>query len=393
MKLQTQDILIAGQLTTSRTDTLEDYLYCRSHALAVIGLMSPFARLNRSRCTYYAGGRKVRERPLPHFGTRGYWAIGLTALWYVFSFCAALLFLRRRFHLFIGVATFPAFMGVVLKICGLVDKTVYYCLDYYPPPRTPALHRCLNFLFRHMDSFVVRHADLVWSLSPALSGARARYSKIDAAAYKELVVPLGYADEVCRDLPFGQRERWTLGFVGTLSPNQGLQLAIEAMPELRVMFPEVRVRVIGGGLFAGQLKQMAERSGVAGHFIFHGFVPSDEEVYSILSRCMAGLALWMCRPDDNALYADTGKPKLYAMLGLPVIITQDAFSAAAVRETQAGLTIPYDKAAFINAVTRIISDEASFERYHAAIKRFTPLCRSVSIFDRAFDAMSAMHFS
>jgi hypothetical protein len=102
---------------------------------------------------------------------------------------------------------------------------------------------------------------------------------------------------------------------------------------------------------------------------------------------MAGVAVWMCRPDDNALYADAGKPKLYALLGLPVIITREAFSAQAIQEAGAGIAIPYEKNEFIKAVENIISDEEHFERYHAQLKRYTPLCRSTALFDRAFDQM------
>ena len=134
------DILIAGQLVTSRTETLEDYLRRRARALAVIGLMSPFATRNQSRCTLYAGAHKIREIALPSFRITRVtpWnrpLIVASAAFYILSFFLSAIFLRRRFDIFIGIATFSAFMGLILKHLGLVNRVIYYCLDYYPPWR------------------------------------------------------------------------------------------------------------------------------------------------------------------------------------------------------------------------------------------------------------------
>ena len=52
-------ILITGQLKTSRTEALEDYLRHKVDSLGVIGVMSPFASYNESRCTFYKKGVKI----------------------------------------------------------------------------------------------------------------------------------------------------------------------------------------------------------------------------------------------------------------------------------------------------------------------------------------------
>lgn len=180
------------------------------------------------------------------------------------------------------------------------------------------------------------------------------------------------------------KERWTLGFVGTLSENQGLQLVIEAMPRLIERFPGIKVRIIGHGPYASQLKDMIRIYNVEDRFIFHGFVRDEEGVYDILSHCMTGLATWTGDETDNSLYADPGKPKLYALLGLPVIITSAPYISNIISSTKAGEVINYNINDFISAVEKIIGDEERFLSYINRIERFKPYCLAENIFDMAF---------
>jgi hypothetical protein len=58
--LSNTDILLVGQLVTSRTETVEDYVKGRARSLTVIGITSPFATENVSRCTLYENGKLTK---------------------------------------------------------------------------------------------------------------------------------------------------------------------------------------------------------------------------------------------------------------------------------------------------------------------------------------------
>ena len=120
------------------------------------------------------------------------------------------------------------------------------------------------------------------------------------------------------------------------------------------------------------------------HFIFYGFVPDDEKVYNILSHCLAGLATWTGDQGDNSLYADPGKPKLYALLGLPIIITSAPYVSRLIAETGAGERINYNLDDFIWAVKKIITTKEGFNQYRQGLERFRPYCLAEKNFNRAF---------
>lgn len=390
MDLKNLNFLIAGQLKTSRTEALEDYLCKRTNSLGVIGFMSPFASYDTSRCTFYERCQKVKEFGFPSYRVKKvrWWnqpLISFSFLLYIYSFFTSALRLRRKFDVFIGVATFSTFLGIILKAMGRVDKVVYYCLDYYPPVEKFNFNRFMNSIFKNLDKWIIKRADALWNISPRIKEARRLYAGVPVNLYPEVIVPLGYSDGISYNCSFEERERWTLGFVGTLSENQGLQMVIEAMPKLAGKFPEIKVRVLGHGPYTAQLKEMVKVKNLDKYFIFHGFVYNDKEVYEVLSKCMAGLATWTGGKNDNSLYADPGKPKLYALLGLPTIITTAPYVSKIISELKAGEVINYAVEDFILAVEKIIADKENFEAYKQGVDKFRPLCLAENIFNKAFE--------
>lgn len=383
--------LIIGQLKTSRTEALEDYLKERVNCLGVIGLMSPFASYNEARCSFYQSANKVEEFPLDSLILKNTssWRRFLMFIPFfvcIFSVFKAVIKLNKRFDVFIGIATFSAMLGVVLKNMKIVDKVIYYCIDYYPPPKKFGIDSIANFIYKYIDAWLIKKADIIWEISPEIKSGRSRYSKISPDIYKTIIVPLGYSNNIDINLSFDKREANTLGFVGTLSENQGLQMVIKAMPTLINKFPDLKVKVVGSGPYAQELKDLAKTQGVSDHFIFYGFIRDDQQVYDILSHCMLGLATWTAFETDNSLYADPGKPKLYALLGLPIIITSAPYISKVIKQCQAGEVINYDTKEFIKAVEKIISSKDNFFYYQKGLSNFKPYCLAENIFNQAFKA-------
>ncbi|MBP7087902.1 MAG: glycosyltransferase [Candidatus Omnitrophica bacterium] len=387
--LKNLKFLLVGQLKTSRTETLEDYLKERAGHLAVIGFMSPFASYNEARCTSYDNNLKKKEFFLPSFIIKKVYSWNKPLMVFSFLLYVIIVFssvrrLRQKFDVFIGVATFSSLLGIILKKMGYVQKVIYYCIDYYPRQKKVNFDSLINIIYRYIDAWLIKKADIIWEISPKIKKGRFRYAKIEPDSYQSLIVPLGYSSNIQRDCPFEQRERWTLGFIGTLSQNQGLQLVIQAMPELIKQFPEIKVKVIGHGPYFLPLKELAQRFKVEDRFIFHGFIKDEEKVYDILSTCMAGLATWTNEEDDNSLYADPGKPKLYALLGLPIIITRGPYVSDLIYKLKAGEVISYDINDFIAAVKQIFKSKENYLLYEKGLEEFRKYCLADKIFDETF---------
>ncbi len=387
--LSSLTVLLAGQLKTSRTETLEDYLVSRVRSLAVIGITSPFAARNISRCTVYAQGNIRGE-----FGFTGFqvprmrWykqpLLALSFGLYAVSLVRIAIKLKTRFDLFIGVAGFSAFVGILLKRIGVAKKLIYYSIDYYPLPRNLCFNTLAVGLFRIMDAACVRHADVTWHLTPRIAEARCRFMGIAASSYRQVPAPLTYAARIRRFCPFEQIERYAVGFVGTLSQNQGLQLLVEAMPQIANQIPEIKVHVVGSGPYEETIKRLVSAAGLQDRFIFYGFIRDDEAVNNLLARCAVGYACWTSEEDDNVLFADPGKPKLYASLGLPVIITQGPQIAQEIAESESGISIRYDSQELIVAMVRMLKDPVLLRRYKENAYRISEQFESERVFGDVF---------
>lgn len=379
-------IILSGQLITSRTETLEEYLKERVDLLGVIGITSPFALKNFSRCTIYEKGRETREFKLPSFqvGNMKWYKqplLGISFLLYLISMISAAIRLRIKFDIFIGVACFSTFAGIFLKKTKIVKNLIYYSIDYYPMPLKFSFNTLAVSVFRFIDKLCVKNADLTWHISPRIADARYKFTKVFSNSYKHIVAPLTYASRLQRFRPIDQIERYSIGFVGTLSENQGLQLLVKAMPKIIREVPQIKVRIIGKGPYEAELKKMVDTFNLNKYFIFHGFIKDDNEVLEILSRCALGVAPWTCQQDDNVLYADPGKPKLYAFCGLPIIITNGTFIEKEIREKKVGISINYDVNELKEAIIKLLKDEDVFKLYKNNTIEFAKRYTTERIFD------------
>ena len=287
--------------------------------------------------------------------------------------------------IFIGVACFSTFVGIFLKKIGRVKRVVYYCIDYYPYPVRFCFNTIVVWAFRLVDKFCVKNSDITWHISKHIPEARKEFEGIDSNSYRHTVVPLCYDSKLLRTIPFDRIERWTIGFVGTLSPNQGLQLLIKAMPQILKTLPNVRVKVIGRGPYGSELKKLVEKENLRSIFNFLGFIKEESEVLDILSHCAIGVAPWTSKADDNILYADPGKPKLYAFCGLPIVITNGAVSIAGeIQDNKVGFSINYEEKELVEAIEKLLRSDETLKTYKNNAVNFATSYTSDRIFEKAF---------
>ena len=383
-----KDFLISGQLFTSRTETLEDYLLSRVRYLGVIGFVSCFLPNAKGRVTLYAEGRRKKEAPLVHFYLSGYTGLKRPLIILAFAvYCLDILFsvvfLRRRFDTCVGIACFSAFIAVLLKKIGLVKRVIYYCLDYYVPENKLTFNSLFVRTINRIDNFVVRNSDVVWNISQKITEIKEQ--KQVSSSQKSVVVPLGYSSRLKRELPFHSINRWDIAFVGTITFNQGLQLLLEGMPDIAKKFPQVKARIIGKGPFFNDFATQVKQRQLNKYFEFYGFIKEEEKVLDILARSALGLAVWDdTLENENVKFADPGKLKLYALCGIPMITTRVAPIAQDITRRKTGVVVEYTPAALTEAVTFLLSDSGRLEEYRRNAAAFGWECTSEYVFDRAF---------
>lgn len=205
------DIIIAGQLFTGRIEVLENYLRERVHTLLVVGIIGAYTPGN-PRCSLYDRGRCVKT-----FFTAGihikqplwYKKLLLVPI-YVISFIStfySVLQLRKKFHIFVGIGIFPAFVGILLKRLRIADHLIYYSIDYFPLPFKFGFDMIFAKVSMAIDEMCVKASDIVWDISPRITEARKKFSGLGPEHYRHIVVPLGFSSNLLRYTPFEEIER------------------------------------------------------------------------------------------------------------------------------------------------------------------------------------------
>lgn len=293
---------------------------------------------------------------------------------------------REKYDLAIGIATFSSLLCLIAKLVGWQGyKLIYYCLDYYTQPASGIANSVIFRTYKRAEKILIKRADLIWDISPRIKDARASIDNIPPSKYQVRTVPLGYSD-IGAPPPKSSDDRTpnSLGFVGTLSENQGLQLVVQAIKVLRPTIKNIHLHVVGDGPMRMGLEELVTNLGLSEHVTFYGFVKDDADVYTILQNCRVGVATWTGHEGDNSIYADPGKPKLYALLGLPVIITKSPHISELISDLDAGFVVDYNIGSIIDAINESLSKDDVYRRKLTNLKKFTPYCQADRIFDEAF---------
>lgn len=388
--LSGKKILVSGQVLNSLTEIVEDYLKDKVKALGVIGISSPYSTSDSARMTYYSnGGLKFTKKIFNvYFHKRTWYSLYMLTvvfLVYFYSIVKSAFRFRIKFDIFVGVSCFSAFVGVVLKWLGVVKKVIYYSIDYFPLQRRGIFEYFMVKSFFALDRFCARYSDLIWHINPDIASARKIFGKVSPEDYRAIHVPLGYGEDLFCFKPFSEIERYTIGFVGTLNPNQGLQMAIRAFAEIFKRFPQAKLEIIGDGIFATEIKRMVKESSAGQRIVLHGFIGDRKKVSQILSHCALGIAPWTMDAGNNIRYADPGKPKHYAFCGLPIIITRSNTIAYEIENMEAGIAINYDDSEFVEAVSKLFRDDNLLQRYRENALKFARKYITVNIFNKTWE--------
>ncbi|HRQ48811.1 MAG TPA: glycosyltransferase, exosortase A system-associated [Rhodocyclaceae bacterium] len=137
-------------------------------------------------------------------------------------------------------------------------------------------------LTRGLESWAFRRVDHVFTIC---EGLRRDIVGRGVGADKVTVIPnavdidgfqlSGESDAVLRT-ELGLAGATVLGFVGSFYAYEGLDLLLEALPEMLAQRPELRVLLVGGGPQDDNLKAQARSLGIADKVVFTGRVPHAE---------------------------------------------------------------------------------------------------------------------
>ncbi len=137
-------------------------------------------------------------------------------------------------------------------------------------------------LTRALETRALKRANHIFTIC---EGLRADIVTRGIAANKVTVIPnavdiesfdIGGQPDAALKARLGLTDATVIGFIGSFYAYEGLDLLLDALPQILVKLPDVRVLLVGGGPQDAVLKTQAQRLGLADKVVFTGRVPHTE---------------------------------------------------------------------------------------------------------------------
>ena len=371
-------MIATHELVYGAPQALRDYLLM-SGAERVLFVAHPLEHSSKkSRCDLFIDGRREREvYRLSRFKLPliGYLIdVGLTFIW--------TLRFSRGSDLFVGVDPLNGVVGLILRKFRLTKKMIYYTIDYTPIRFSNAL---LNWIYHRLDSLCVRYADETWNVSPKIAEARAEFDGMVGNRYaRQHVVPIGVWYDKVKRLPFDQIKKSQLIFVGHLLEKQGVQLVLEALPQIINAIPNFHFLVVGGGEYETTLRSIARTRGVEGYVTFSGWIRDRHKLDMVMADSAVAVAPYDRRKDSFTQYADPTKLKDYLSAGLPIVLTDVPHNAYELEQRNCAVVVPYDAERLASAVVKLMKNDSLLDEYRKNALGFAASLDWHKVFSEAF---------
>jgi len=320
----------------------------------------------RSKLAIYRNGLLIKQKNLFWLRTNPFLlfpslpfvatAIMIQTLWYVIVYRK----IFGKFDLFFSVNAFTAWEGNLLRFLKLVNKTIYWVWDYFPPTHPDIRMRIARWGYWKFDKPSRDHSDKVVFLNKHLQSARKEKNGRKELTDKNKKYPI---------IPIGTNPRNNyitnrniiIGHLGMLKREQGLDLLFDNLKDLQKIFPNIKVEIIGSGPEENHFKARAKK--FAKIVKFFGYVERDDDVDRIMKNWSMGIATYVPIKWSEHYWTDPSKIKAYLNQGLPVITTNVPEFAQEIENSKAGIVINYYKnQEFIEAIKKIIKERKEFNK-------------------------------
>lgn len=352
-------IVLAHVLTTVPAEDLKTFLL-ESNVLSMMYIGHPlYYKQGRPGSTSeeYQNGTLIRKRQLSNRKMN-------TLLSYVIHALLSLFWIlctKGKWDTMICLDNLNCFVGLLLRKFHKVHTVIYYSIDFTPQRFS---NTYMNTFYHYIEKLCVKSADLTWNISPRIAEGREKLLNMPKAIYtKQITVPVGVWTAQIPHLKHEAIQPHRMVYAGSLSPHQGIQLALEAMPAIVKKVPDLKFKIIGIGEYEQTLKELANKLDISQYVDFLGYFEKHEDVDKELITCGVSVAMYNEELSKWSYYADPSKIKSYLACGLPVITTSLTYIAPILEEKKCGIVIPYNKEDLAQAIIRLLTDSKLHKMY------------------------------
>lgn len=374
-----KNIIVATHVfTTVPGDDLEKYLVDnKPDNLLIIGhpLTSDLSRPGPY-CKLYRKGQLIRHIQLKNH-----------SLPYVFMYFRDIILsiywiitCKIRWDLYIGIDNLNTSVGLLLKLVNIVNKVVYYTIDFTPQRFT---NTYLNNFYHSLDKMCVMYSNITWNVSPRIQEGREKVRNFSRELrHKQIVVPIGIWPN--KKIGITQRDSNSLCYAGGLADHQGIDLVLESIPQIIKEIPDFKFILVGIGDYESELKKIVKKLNISKHVIFMGYQEKHEDVEKILLTTSIAAAMYNPSKSKWSYYADPSKIKSYLAAGLPVITTNLTHISEELVKAKCGIIIDYNPTNFAIEVCKFIKNKQKLAKYRNNAFNYSKQFYWENIYNKAF---------
>lgn len=353
-------IVATHELYYGAPQALRDYLVGK-RVKELVYISHPIRPENPdSKKVLYKDGKIVQSLLYKRFSGNAWW-FGVDFFMTVFWGIG----LQGTYDVYIGVDPLNCLAGLVLRSLGLVNRVIFYSIDF-TPKRFP--QRLLNNVYHAIELWCVRFADIRWDISPRIAQGREKFLGLQQKDYPVTVVPVGLWEKDIAS-PHTNFHPHRIVFVGHLLKKQGVEKVLEAIAMVKKQVKDISFLIIGGGEEEKRLRLLADKLHLGKNVEFTGWMWDQEEIRKLLLGCAFAVATYDPRgaqEDNFTYYADPTKIKTYLSCGLPVIMTDVSYNSKMLQQDGCVQVVSYSGPAIANAMMIWMGDEAKLEKARKA---------------------------
>lgn len=267
-------------------------------------------------------------------------------------------FLKKQYGkigVYFTVNGFTAWIGNMAKKLNLVEKTVFWVWDYYPPVHENKVIMFMRYIYLFFDKVSLRSDKVVFINNKILNLRRSTGILPESKHFP--VVPIG--TDSFTNITTKSVKNPILGFIGVIKKSQGLSEVFDGADYIVKKFPGAKFEIIGSGPDEEYFKSIAVHSPLLA--TFHGYL-EGESFNSVLKKCTIGIATYLPDSSNVSHFGDPGKVKRYLSLGLPVIITDIFEFSQEIERSKAGVIIKSGKPEeFVKAIEKIMGGYKNYQ--------------------------------
>ncbi len=286
-----------------------------------------------------------------------------------------------KWDLIIALDNLNTITGLILKSVGYIEKVIYYTIDFVPQRFK---NNVLNNIYHFLDKQSVKLADVTWNLTERMAEGREKVRGLSREVYnKQIIAPIGIWIDRIPKRKSKQTSQNVLVYAGGLSPHQGVQVVLEAIPLVVKKLPNFVFKIVGSGNYEEVLKKKSKQLKIEKYVEFLGYQEKHEDVEKILIQGDVAVAMYSKELDIWSYYADPSKIKSYLGCGLPVITTNVTYMGDELEKRRCGVVVKYDKKVLADTIIKLMKDKTQTQLYRKNALRYAKEFDWSAIYSRA----------